>query len=336
MDEKILKIGIRRRAGFYSVREGKIYRLYRGKQTIEAHVKLTVEDGYNYYLDSDGDVARTPSDPEAHEKHAAQQSFWANANRHYPPLDCLSSDRRLAGIGFRQLPIRSVRFYESLPLTAGVALSALRIAGPIAAKNKLSVVISTVSYSGNEALTRAISKTGKRDVERAKRVVPRQFFAKQIADKELFSGTDEEPDGRQELARQRQLLKNLPDRRPKTKSNKRHFQILESSEKVFLQIVSCDPWQIPVWHPFGGWNDAPEPFVVAGILRHWQKQYGAALIVVGPDYLEMAANMLEPAQLKKAAWEHFLFCDGIVYQGTGTVAALASEIRGGRWFFWWD
>ncbi|WP_197277545.1 DUF4253 domain-containing protein [Bacillus sp. FJAT-27245] len=37
------------------------------------------------------------------------------------------------------------------------------------------------------------------------------------------------------------------------------------------------------------------------------------------------------------AWEQFGFCSDIVWQGVGTVNALAGTlINSSTWYFWWD
>lgn len=104
---------------------------------------------------------------------------------------------------------------------------------------------------------------------------------------------------------------------------------------------------VPVRHPyaaavvlgFGGWNDCPEPALIAATLREWDERFGAVPAAMAGDVLECIAG--RPPRTKQAALslaaEQWVFCEDIVGQGTQTVRRLGIELwRSQRWFFWWD
>jgi hypothetical protein len=73
--------------------------------------------------------------------------------------------------------------------------------------------------------------------------------------------------------------------------------------------------------------------------RRWHGQYGAEVIGVFPDLLEMrvARPPLTQEDALDLAKEQYLCSNDIVIQGTQTLQALAAGLLGGTaWFFWWD
>ena len=75
---------------------------------------------------------------------------------------------------------------------------------------------------------------------------------------------------------------------------------------------------------------------VIGRYREWAKQYGLLLIGAGQDWLE-AKFSRQPVDWKVFAKEVYAFCPDIVDQGTGTVEALAQEMRRtNTLYLWWD
>ena len=110
-------------------------------------------------------------------------------------------------------------------------------------------------------------------------------------------------------------------------------------DSVRVLVLSAPAASLPAHLRFGGFNDCPEPDAQVVALSHWQEQYGARLVYVGSDTLELLVERpprdLEAA--KKLAWEQYLFCADIVDQGTNSIAALGRELAGSpTWFFWWD
>lgn len=98
-------------------------------------------------------------------------------------------------------------------------------------------------------------------------------------------------------------------------------------------------WEVPAFANVGGWNECPEPAGHVVMMRHWFEQYGAELVGMNGDTVEM--NATRPPQTREAALklakEQYLYCEDIVVQGTQTIEALAASLLGHNiWFFWWD
>ena len=64
--EKVLKLGVQRKAGFvyYITEEGDVCGIKLGDPNSKTLIKGCgkIEEEYNYFLDEDGDIARTPKD----------------------------------------------------------------------------------------------------------------------------------------------------------------------------------------------------------------------------------------------------------------------------------
>jgi hypothetical protein len=92
-----------------------------------------------------------------------------------------------------------------------------------------------------------------------------------------------------------------------------------------------------------GWNGAanvqPSAAPLTAVLRSWEDRFGATVLHVGFDTLDLLVRRpvtTEQAALAVAA-EHFAFCADNVYQGAGSIREYAAELPGaGRWSFWWD
>ncbi|HWB76484.1 MAG TPA: DUF4253 domain-containing protein [Nannocystaceae bacterium] len=91
-------------------------------------------------------------------------------------------------------------------------------------------------------------------------------------------------------------------------------------------------WQGPV-------NHYDDMGALSAVLRTWEDRFGAYLVGVGFDTITLAATR-PPCTMTHAlaiAAEHFAICSDIVYQGAGTIDALAeSLIDAPTWSFWWD
>lgn len=98
-------------------------------------------------------------------------------------------------------------------------------------------------------------------------------------------------------------------------------------------------WEVPALMRYGGWNACPMPHVQVALLRRWQEQYDAELVVLANDVLEMRVG--RPPKTRAAAMtlarEQYSFCDDIVSQGTMSLERLADTLQHGTvWYFWWD
>lgn len=98
------------------------------------------------------------------------------------------------------------------------------------------------------------------------------------------------------------------------------------------------------WTSCAGWNGAARNYDITGakheaVLEHWRARFGAELLTLGHDVIEL--NVPEPptapALVAKVAEEQTAYCPDIVDQGTGTTTALAEQqVFSHTWFFWWD
>ncbi len=110
-------------------------------------------------------------------------------------------------------------------------------------------------------------------------------------------------------------------------------------EALLISVPAEKSWHIPASLKYGGWNECPEPDVHCALWRHWEENYGAYIVGVSGDTIE--AKVLKPPKTREEAKElalvHYFYCNDIVDQGTGTIAALAETLLDSQyWYFWWD
>ncbi|MGW1177137.1 DUF4253 domain-containing protein [Kitasatospora sp. NPDC002543] len=78
---------------------------------------------------------------------------------------------------------------------------------------------------------------------------------------------------------------------------------------------------------------------IAAVLADWERRFGAQVVEVGFDTLELSVPV-PPATLAEAlplAAEHTAFCPDLVFQGTGSLTEYAEGLVGTyQWSFWWD
>lgn len=89
----------------------------------------------------------------------------------------------------------------------------------------------------------------------------------------------------------------------------------------------------------GAANHVSRTAGLSAILRSWEDRFGARVLRLGPDRLDVsvAAPPQEPAHALAVAAEHWAFCPDRILQQSGTISAYAEEIRGRKtWSFWWD
>ncbi|MFC4913620.1 DUF4253 domain-containing protein [Actinomadura gamaensis] len=78
---------------------------------------------------------------------------------------------------------------------------------------------------------------------------------------------------------------------------------------------------------------------LAAVVRGWEERFGARVVGLGFNTLELsvAAPPVTTRHAVQVAAEHWAFCPDILFQGPGTLAGYAEEIRGKTWWsFWWD
>jgi hypothetical protein len=110
--------------------------------------------------------------------------------------------------------------------------------------------------------------------------------------------------------------------------------------RVYIGLVpTVIGWQVPAYLRFGGWNGCPAPQFHVAMLKHWRNAYGAEIVGLGGEMLEMA--VARPPQDRAAALrlarEQFVYCPDVLRQGDGSLEAKAAMLlRATAWSFWWE
>jgi hypothetical protein len=111
-------------------------------------------------------------------------------------------------------------------------------------------------------------------------------------------------------------------------------------EKVRIIVLPTADWTtIPAYLRWGGWNDCPAPENHVAALRSWRDRYGAELIGLSQDVMNIRVKK-RPETREAAldlAREQYTYCSDIVDQGVETLSALAAILmQSDWWYFWWD
>jgi hypothetical protein len=96
--------------------------------------------------------------------------------------------------------------------------------------------------------------------------------------------------------------------------------------------------EVPAWLAFGNWQGCPEPTIHTALLARWNERFGAEIIAVSADTIEMRVAR-PPSDRETAlalAREHVAYAPGIVGGGMRTLADIAaSRVGAGIWTFRW-
>jgi len=106
-----------------------------------------------------------------------------------------------------------------------------------------------------------------------------------------------------------------------------------------LLIPTQEGAAVPAFLRWGGWNACPAPEYQVAALRAWHERYGAELIGISGDVinLRVARRPTTRDAAMDLAREQYLYCEDIVDQGVGALAPLAATLmQEDWWFFWWD
>ncbi|MDZ7958747.1 MAG: DUF4253 domain-containing protein [Aulosira sp. DedQUE10] len=108
---------------------------------------------------------------------------------------------------------------------------------------------------------------------------------------------------------------------------------------VVGMIPTTFSWQVPAFLKFGNWNDCPLPTIHVGLMKYWHQKYGAEVVGITHDVVEMCVN--HPPQNRedtfRLAQEQYMYCSDIVEQGVQTLNNLAAMLLNRKvWYFWWD
>lgn len=110
-------------------------------------------------------------------------------------------------------------------------------------------------------------------------------------------------------------------------------------EVAIVLVPTTDPTTIPAHLRWGDWNANPEAEHHVAALRSWRDRFGAELVALSHDLLELRVAR-RPADRDAAialAYEQYWYCSDIVSQGFQDLSRLAAHLTVSDWWaFWWD
>ena len=162
------------------------------------------------------------------------------------------------------------------------------------------------------------------DLVEGTRARPAEVLARLVA--EVSGGDDSPVRERPRLPRQ---LHVLPER----------FEVT-GQPGVLAVVPAAAGWQVPglvSW--WGAANADLPPADHVAVLRSWEHRFGAELVVLTNDAVELAVARppTAPAEVVAVARELYGYCPDVVDQGVGSLEALCLEMVVRRsWALWWD
>jgi hypothetical protein len=134
-------------------------------------------------------------------------------------------------------------------------------------------------------------------------------------------------------------LSEDPDLPPVVDEQPEEFEVARLGSVVGL-VPAAAGWEVPAllsWEGAANYEITPAEHLC--VLRWWEHRYGAELVALGFDTLELAvARPPRTAhEVVRAAREMYAYCPDTVDQGWGTLEGLCRHMAAGRsWSFWWD
>lgn len=123
----------------------------------------------------------------------------------------------------------------------------------------------------------------------------------------------------------------LPDQEPQP-------EWVDHNLPVQLVALDCAPHLVPLYLCFGGFNRCPFPEEHAAVLGYWGRRYGARVIHLGRNTLDL--ELSQPPrlrrELRRAVWAYFLHSGLELYRKEPTLVDQVDERVRRRWFCWWD
>jgi hypothetical protein len=115
------------------------------------------------------------------------------------------------------------------------------------------------------------------------------------------------------------------------------YEILTPLPKVHIVLVPTDdPTTVPAHLQWGNWNACPAPEYHVAALRHWREHYGAELVGLDMDVMNLRVAR-KPASREEAielARVQYTYCPDLV---DGFLSPLAADLMAHDWwYFWWD
>lgn len=117
------------------------------------------------------------------------------------------------------------------------------------------------------------------------------------------------------------------------------WRLRRAGNATLLWAESPRSWDVPAILRFGGWNSCPPPVVHVAMLHRWHARWGAELVGLSRDRLEVAVRRpprTRPEALALAR-EQFLYCEELVLAEHDSIGELAAALLVSRvWSFRWD
>jgi hypothetical protein len=111
-------------------------------------------------------------------------------------------------------------------------------------------------------------------------------------------------------------------------------------DRVHILLLPIkNSWEAPAYLRWGGWNACPPPEYHIAALRDWHNQFGADLIGINGDTMNVRTQTRpkDREQSLALARDLYGYCPDIVDQGVGSIAALAAGMMASDWWYlWWD
>lgn len=119
----------------------------------------------------------------------------------------------------------------------------------------------------------------------------------------------------------------------------------QPAETALLALLPTTlSWQVPAFFNLGNFNECPPPEIHVSLLQWWHAIYGAEVVALSHDRLELfvARPPEHPEQALALAQEHLMYCydryDDLCAQAEApTIESFSSLLLNTpSWFFWWD
>lgn len=109
-------------------------------------------------------------------------------------------------------------------------------------------------------------------------------------------------------------------------------------EVAVALVPARDPSEVPAWLAFGNWAGCPEPAVHVAMLARWHERFGAEVVAIGQDTIELRVTR-PPADREAAtalAREQVAYAPELLAGGARSVAEIAaSRIGAPGWSLRW-
>ena len=111
------------------------------------------------------------------------------------------------------------------------------------------------------------------------------------------------------------------------------------SDVLIALLPITKTWESAQFLQFGNWNSCPRPEVHAAVHREWNERYGAELMTMTHDTIEM--RVTKPSTTWKDAFElaedQMLYAEFDQLPGLESTRELAATLFSAPvWYFWWD